>query len=179
MTTKNYPEDILSKAKDTQLLALDVDGVLSDGSVYFTAQGDEIKAFSILDGQGIKSLQKYGIIVAIITGRNSPLTARRAKDLGIEHITQGREDKKIALNELLSQLNISEENVAYVGDDLPDLSAIKYVGLGITVPNGHNFVKEHADWCTDKAGGSGAVREVADLILEAKGLLNEHLESYL
>ncbi len=175
----NIPVDIIEKAKPIRLLALDVDGVLSDGSVYFTAQGDEIKAFSILDGQGIKSLQKHNIEVAIITGRNSPLTARRASDLGIEHITQGREDKKVALNELLSQLDIPLEHVAYVGDDLPDLSAITAVGLGITVANGHDFVKSHADHITEKAGGSGAVREVCDLILEAKGLLNAHLSSYL
>lgn len=179
MTSLDHLQDILKKAKQTQLLALDVDGVLSDGSVYFTAQGDEIKAFSILDGQGIKSLQKFGITVAIITGRNSPLTARRASDLGIEHITQGREDKKVALDELLDKLDIAPDNVTYVGDDLPDLSAIRYVGLGVTVPNGHSFVKEHADYCTTKSGGNGAVREVCDLILEAKGLLGEHLNSYL
>ena len=131
---------IKDKAKKIQLLALDVDGVMTDGKIYFSAQGDELKAFSILDGQGIKTLLSNNIQVAIITGRTSPLTARRARDLGINLILQGREDKKIALQELSDELGITFDKIAYVGDDLPDLSAIKSSGLGITVPNGHSFV---------------------------------------
>jgi 3-deoxy-D-manno-octulosonate 8-phosphate phosphatase (KDO 8-P phosphatase) len=172
-------QTIEDKAKKIQLLALDVDGVMTDGKIYFTAQGDELKAFSILDGQGIKTLLKNNIQVAIITGRTSPLTARRARDLGISFILQGREDKKIALQELSDELNIAFENIAYVGDDLPDLSAIISSGLGITVPNAHFFVKEHADYCTNLAGGQGAVREVCDLILDAQALLESTHEAYL
>ena len=141
-------KNIKEKAKDVQLLALDVDGVMTDGRIYFSAQGDELKAFSILDGQGIKTLLNNNIQVAIITGRTSPLTARRARDLGINFILQGREDKKVALQELSDELDIPFKNIAYVGDDLPDLSAIINAGLGITVPNGHFFVKEHANYCT-------------------------------
>ena len=172
-------QNIKNKAEKIQLLALDVDGVMTDGKIYFSAQGDELKAFSILDGQGIKTLINNNIQVAIITGRTSPLTSRRARDLGISHILQGREDKKVALHELSNELNIPFEQIAYVGDDLPDLSAIIHSGLGITVPNAHYFVKEHADYCTNTPGGQGAVREVCDLILDAKGLLANTHKAYL
>jgi len=172
-------QTIKEKAKGIKLLALDVDGVMTDGRIYFSAQGDELKAFSILDGQGIKTLLNNNILVAIITGRTSPLTARRARDLGINLILQGREDKKVALQELSDELGIAFDDIAYVGDDLPDLSAIISSGLGITVPNGHFFVKEHADHCTDAAGGQGAVREVCDLILDAQGLLKNIHSAYL
>jgi len=172
-------QTIKEKAKGIKLLALDVDGVMTDGRIYFSAQGDELKAFSILDGQGIKTLLNNNILVAIITGRTSPLTARRARDLGINLILQGREDKKVALQELSDELGIAFDDIAYVGDDLPDLSAIISSGLGITVPNGHFFVKEHADHCTNAAGGQGAVREVCDLILDAQGLLKNIHSAYL
>lgn len=170
---------VIEQAKQVKLLALDVDGVMTDGKIYFSAQGDELKAFSILDGQGIKSLLNNNIQVAIITGRTSPLTARRARDLGIGLILQGREDKKVALEELSSELEIPFNNIAYVGDDLPDLSAIISCGLGITVPNGHYYVREHASHCTKATGGQGAVREVCDLILEAQGLLTDIHSAYL
>ncbi len=173
------PESLHAKAKTVKLLALDVDGVMTDGKLYFSAQGDELKAFSILDGHGIKMLLNQGIEVAIITGRNSPLVARRARDLGIKHIIQGREDKQVALTALCEELNIALEHAAYIGDDLPDLGAIVSAGLGICVPNAHFFVAKHADHCTKAKGGEGAVREVCDLILSSKGLLDALLESYL
>ncbi|WP_087461011.1 KdsC family phosphatase [Oleiphilus messinensis] len=172
-------KSILDRAKGIQLLGLDVDGVLTDGRLYFSAQGDELKAFNILDGHGIKMLQKHGVVVCIITGRKSPLTEKRASDLGIKHLLQGREDKLIALKELSEQLNINFPHIAYVGDDLPDLSAIRASGLGITVPNAHPFVRKHADWTTPSRGGEGAIREVCDMILDAKGLLEDLHETYL
>ena len=141
-------DELNKRLANTKLLALDVDGVMTDGSVFFTALGDEIKSFNILDGQGIKSLLANKIEIAVITGRTSPLTEKRARDLGIQHITQGREDKKTALLELCNKLNISPAEVAYVGDDLPDLSAIKLVNIGFTVPNAHPFIRQHADHCT-------------------------------
>jgi 3-deoxy-D-manno-octulosonate 8-phosphate phosphatase (KDO 8-P phosphatase) len=171
--------ELNKRLANTKLLALDVDGVMTSGAVFFTALGDEIKAFNILDGQGIKSLLVSGIEVAIITGRNSPLTEKRARDLGIKHITQGREDKKVALFELCSTLGISMNEVAYMGDDLPDLSAIKSVNVGFTVPNAHPFIRKHADYCTTLKGGEGAVREVCDLILCAKGLIDAYYNAYL
>lgn len=179
MSEQAINSSILTLAKKVKLLALDVDGVMTDGRVYFSAQGDELKAFSILDGQGIKSLLNNKIEVAIITGRNSPLTARRARDLGIQNILQGREDKKIALLELCNRLNVDLDSVAYMGDDLPDLSAITSSGLGISVPNGHKYVRANAQFCTTAYGGEGAVREVCDLILEAQGLLTKYHQSYL
>ncbi len=171
--------DVLEKLKSIKLLALDVDGILSDGTLYFSANGDEVKGFSILDGLGIKLLQDSGVIVAIITGRTSPLTERRATNLGIKHIAQGREDKKTALLELCGKLNIEANDCAYMGDDLPDLSAIRHCAVGFTVPNAHWFVRQHADYCTLATGGKGAVREVCGIILHAKDMLKSTLEAYL
>lgn len=165
------PDDLITKASQIRLLALDVDGVLTDGRLYFSAQGDELKAFHSLDGHGIKQLKKAGIEVAIITGRTSPLTARRAGDLGITLLQQGREDKAEALTELLAELDLPPEAAAYMGDDLPDLGAIQMAGLGASVPNGHWYVREHADYCTELNGGEGAVRELCDLILQAQNRL--------
>jgi len=172
-------KEVHEQARKIKLLGLDVDGVMSDGKILFSAQGDEIKAFCTLDGHGIKLLQQNNIAVAIITGRNSPLVARRARDLGVQHLIQGREDKRVALDSVREELNLSWEECAYMGDDLPDLSAIKACGLGITVPNAHSLVKEHADLCTQTSGGSGAVREICDFILESKGLLESIHASFL
>jgi 3-deoxy-D-manno-octulosonate 8-phosphate phosphatase (KDO 8-P phosphatase) len=167
------------KAQKIRLLALDVDGVLTDGRLYFSATGDELKAFNILDGHGIKLLLKAGIEVAIITGRRSPLTERRAGDLGIRHLLQGREDKSVALGELASQLTLTPEQIAYVGDDLPDLAAIRMAGLGVCVATAHPSLHQHADYRTRLGGGEGAVREVCDLILSAQGRLDDITQSYL
>lgn len=166
------------KAANIQLIALDVDGIMSDGRIYFSASGDELKGFNILDGLGLKQLMKAGITVAVITGRRSPLTEKRMADLGIEHFMQGREDKKVALLELIADMNLQPEQIAYMGDDLPDLPALTFAGLGITVPNGYWLVRQHADYCTQTAGGSGAVREACDLILWAQGRLEQTLAPY-
>lgn len=157
-----WPADLLEKAAAIRLLALDVDGIMTDGKLYFSANGDELKGFNILDGLGIKQVMTAGIEVAVITGRRSPLTAKRMNDLGIPHLMQGREDKKVALAELASQLGLSPQQIAYMGDDLPDLPAIRYAGLGITVPNGYWLVRQQADICTTAPGGSGAVRKPAN-----------------
>lgn len=172
MSLKQFDQAIRAKAAKIALLGLDVDGVLSDGKIIFSAQGDELKAFCTLDGHGIKLLQQNGIEVAIITGRNSPLVARRARDLGVQHLIQGREDKRIALDDVRSELSLDWSQCAYMGDDLPDLSAMQACGLGFSVPNGHPFVRAHADYCSEAKGGEGAVREVCDLILESKNLLD-------
>ena len=172
-------QDILDKAKAIKLLVLDVDGVLSDGRLYFSNSGDEIKAFSTLDGQGIKMLQRSGVEVAIITGRSSELVQRRASNLGITHLIQGREDKLTALNELIATVGVNYPEIAFLGDDLPDLAAIRKVKLGMTVANGHHFVVKHADWQTQARGGEGAVREACELIMRAQGSLRAALEAYL
>lgn len=172
-------QDIMDKAKAVRLLVTDVDGVLTDGSLYFGNSGEEIKAFSILDGLGIKLLRDTGIDTAIITGRVSDLVARRAKELKITTIYQGREDKLTALQELCRDLELPLSAIAYIGDDLPDLAAIRAAGLGITVANAHTFVAQHADWQTTAAGGKGAVREACELIMKAQDTLVETWEQYL
>ncbi|PXX89818.1 HAD family hydrolase [Marinobacter vulgaris] len=174
-----WPAEVVEKAAAIRLLALDVDGIMTDGKLFFSASGDELKAFNILDGLGIKQVMAAGIDVAVITGRRSPLTAKRMNDLGIPHLMQGREDKKIALEELAGKLGLSAQQIAYMGDDLPDLPAIRYAGLGITVPNGYWFVRQHADVCTVAPGGSGAVREACELLLSACGQLDASLQAYL
>ena len=174
-----WPADLIEKAAAVRLLALDVDGIMTDGTLLFSASGDEIKGFNILDGLGIKQVMAAGVEVAVITGRRSPLTEKRMNDLGIRHLMQGREDKKVALRELAGRLEIAPHQIAYMGDDLPDLPAIRYAGLGITVPNGYWLVRQHADFCTSAAGGSGAVREACELLLCACGHLNASLQPYL
>lgn len=166
------------RASGIRLLAMDVDGVLTDGAIYLAASGDELKAFNILDGQGLKMLRNQGILTAFITGRESPLTETRATNLGIDHVYQGREDKAAALRELSDKTGIGLGEMAYVGDDLPDLAAIELAGLGISVPNGCAAVRETADWCTATAGGSGAVREICEQLLQAKGLLQGAIDGY-
>lgn len=171
--------EVIRKAKQIQLLVTDVDGVLTDGRLYFGNSGEELKAFSILDGLGIKLLRDSGIDTAIITGRRSELVARRARELNITRIYQGREDKRQALEEICADLKLPLSAVAYVGDDLPDLAAIRAAGLGVAVANAHPFVAQHADWQTSSAGGSGAVRETCELIMKAQGTLNASWERFL
>ena len=159
---------VVNAASKIGLLILDVDGVLTDGRLYFSAAGEELKTFHTLDGQGIKMLQKSGIEVAIITGRSSIAVEKRALDLGIKMLYQGREDKLVALNEILGHQAYTIDQVAYVGDDLPDLGPIRNVGLSFSVPNGHPEVKTSALAVTTANGGFGAVREISDFILQAQ-----------
>ena len=171
--------DLLKKAKLITLLVLDVDGVLTDGKLYFSNNGDEFKAFNTLDGQGIKMLQNSGVEVAIITGRQSKLVKQRADNLGIRHLMQSREDKLAALDELRTILNLDYPQIAFLGDDLPDLPAIRKAGLGMTVSNGHRLVVEHAQWQTSAKGGNGAVREACEFIMQAQSTLQAAWERYL
>ncbi|MCK5894820.1 MAG: HAD family hydrolase [Endozoicomonadaceae bacterium] len=170
---------LLAKAKQIKLAVFDVDGVLSEGHLYFTSHDEEIKAFNAQDGLGIKLLQNSGIQTAIITVRKSPLVEKRAKGLGITHIEQGQEDKLTVLTAILAKLNLSLDQVAYLGDDLPDLAAIRRVGLGMAVANAHDFVKQHADGVTCRKGGDGAVREFCELIMDAQGTLDAAQAAYL
>jgi 3-deoxy-D-manno-octulosonate 8-phosphate phosphatase (KDO 8-P phosphatase) len=158
-------------ARQVKLLALDVDGILSDGRIYYSSEGEELKAFNIKDGLGIKLLQRDGVRVAIITGRQSTIVARRAAELGIEDVVQGREDKAAALGQLCRQLGIELTDCAYMGDDLPDLGAIRAAGLGLTTADGVAKVRANADWVSSAAGGAGAVREACEFILQARGSL--------
>jgi len=179
VTPQDYDQLLIKKANKIKLLICDVDGVLSNGKVYYSNQGDEIKSFSIKDGLGIKHLLSNDIQVAIITGRDSKIVTRRATELGITFIYQGKKVKSSAYQEILSKLSITPEQVAHVGDDLPDLPLMQISGLGITVSDGHHFVKEHADWVTESKGGEGAVREIADLLLHAQNKLTRIHQEYL
>ncbi|MFC3150664.1 KdsC family phosphatase [Litoribrevibacter euphylliae] len=171
--------DVIERAKKIKLLSCDVDGVMTDGALLFTSEGQEIKAFNILDGQGIKMLQNSGVKVCIITGRTSAMVQNRAKNLGIEILHQGREDKIDAIQEIAQDLNITLDQVAHIGDDLPDLPVIRKVGLGVTVPNGADLMKEHAHHCTTRSGGKGAVRELCELIMKAQDTLADAHAFYL
>lgn len=170
---------LLERAASVRLAVFDVDGVLTDGKLYFTHDGHEIKAFSTLDGQGLKMLMASGVTVAIITGRSSPAVERRAKALGIQYLFQGREDKLVVLDALLAELGLNYEQVAYLGDDLPDLPVIRRVAFGMAVANANAFVQHHALAVTHARGGEGAAREFCELIMHAQGTLAAAQAAYL
>ncbi len=171
--------DLLQRGKAIKLAVFDVDGVLTDGKLYFLVDGSEFKTFNTLDGQGIKMLINSGVRTAIISGRKTPVVERRAQNLGIQHLYQGREDKMVVLDELLGELGLSYEQVAYLGDDLPDLPVIRRVGLGMAVANANDFVRQHAHGVTQARGGEGAAREFCELILQAQGNLEAAQAAYL
>lgn len=170
---------LLQRAKAVRLAIFDVDGVLTDGRLYFLADGSEFKTFNTLDGHGIKMLIASGVQTAIISGRSSPVVERRAANLGIQHLIQGREDKLVALEQLLGELGLGYEEVAYLGDDLPDLPVIRRVGLGMAVASADAFVRQHAHGITSAAGGAGAAREFCELIMRAQGTLEQAQAAYL
>jgi 3-deoxy-D-manno-octulosonate 8-phosphate phosphatase (KDO 8-P phosphatase) len=167
----HVPAAVLARARQVQLLSLDVDGVLTDGSLLLSDQGERLKTFNTLDGLGIKLLRQAGIEVALITGRKSLIVSQRAKALGIEHVYQHCEDKWQAVAELQAKFKLEAPAMAHMGDDLPDLGAMALGGFAICVPNAHPLVIEYAHYCTTRRGGNGAVREACDLILHARGLL--------
>jgi 3-deoxy-D-manno-octulosonate 8-phosphate phosphatase (KDO 8-P phosphatase) len=167
-----------SVAKKIALAVFDVDGVMTDGKITYTSNGEETKSFDIRDGLGIKLLSQAGITVAIVTGRHSPMVKQRALDLGIGEVIQGREDKLVALSELCTQRGIELDAAAYMGDDLPDLSAVASAGLGAAPANGHPTVKGVAKWITESRGGDGAVREFAEALLLARGQWQQVVEEF-
>jgi 3-deoxy-D-manno-octulosonate 8-phosphate phosphatase (KDO 8-P phosphatase) len=165
--------------KAIELLVLDVDGVLTDGRVFIHSDGTESKGFCILDGHGIRMWQRAGLHVALISGRASEATARRARELEITHVIQGAKVKLPALKELLERLSLSPEQAAYVGDDVMDLPIVRYVGLGVAVANAVDELKEHADYVTTRRGGEGAVREVIEYVLKGSDRWASLMERYL
>ena len=172
-------QDILNLAKNIKLVIFDVDGVLTDGSLFFGDDGQEYKAFYSRDGLGIKLLQRTGVEVGVITARNSQLVIHRMNNLGIEHLYQGRLDKIAAFEEMIKKLNLTAEQTAYAGDDVVDLPVMKKAGLAIAVQDAHPFVKKHAHWITEHNGGRGAARDVCELIMEAQGTLDEQLNAFM
>jgi 3-deoxy-D-manno-octulosonate 8-phosphate phosphatase (KDO 8-P phosphatase) len=172
-------QDILEKAAQIRLLIFDVDGVLTDGGLYFDEAGRENKVFHSRDGHGIKMLQGAGVEVAVISGRRTEAVTHRMAGLGVHHVYQGQQDKLPPFYELLQRLNVTPEQTAYVGDDVVDLPIMLRVGLAVAVQDAHPLVIQHAHWHTPHTGGRGAARDVCELILEAQGKLQSMLQSYL
>ncbi len=167
------------KAREVKLLLLDVDGVLTDGSISYNDQGVEIKTFHVRDGFGMNLLRKTGVEIGLITARSSEALTRRVKDLNLTHVFQGKRKKVEVYEYLLEHLQLAPREVAYMGDDWLDLALLSRVGFSATVADGASEVKEVVDYVTRRPGGKGAVREVCDLIIDAKGLHEELLDEYL
>lgn len=164
-------EEALGRARAVRLAIFDVDGVMTDGTLYFNASGEALKAFNILDGHGVKMLQAGGVAAAILSGRSSEAVSVRARELGIAHVLQGIPDKVAAFERLLAELGTQPAACAYVGDDLPDLEVMKRCGFAVAVANAVQAVKAAAHYVTRAQGGRGAVREFCELVLRAQGRL--------
>ncbi|MGZ5569559.1 MAG: KdsC family phosphatase [Usitatibacter sp.] len=165
--------DAIERARGVRLAIFDVDGVMTDGTLYIGAQGEAFKAFNILDGHGVKMLQSAGIGTAIISGRSSEAVARRAQELAIAHVVQGSPDKVAAFEKLLAALGLGAQSCAFVGDDIPDLAVMRRCGFAVAVANAADAVKGAAHYVTRASGGRGAVREFCELVLRAQGRLDK------
>jgi len=172
-------QDVYQKASRIRLAIFDVDGILTDGSLYLADGGEEIKAFSSHDGHGMKMLRESGVELAIITGRASRCVELRAKNLGVELLFQGVADKARTFAELLALRRLDAVATAYMGDDVVDLPVLRRCGLALTVPSAPHAVKQHADYVTRAHGGRGAAREACELIMHAQGTLERQLEAHL
>ncbi len=168
------PEQLLDRLKAIRLVIFDVDGVFSDGRIYLGNDGEELKAFNTRDGFGVKGLLNNRIEVAVITGRRSEIVEQRMQALGVNYIYQGIEDKISCYDELSRKLQLSDEQIACMGDDVPDVQMIQRAGVGVAVNDAHPWVQQQADYVTSLRGGFGAVRELTDLILLSQG----HLQLY-
>ena len=172
-------ESAQTKAARVTLMGFDVDGVLTDGSLYYGSQGDEMKAFSSRDGHGLRMLADAGVRLAIITGRVSRAVELRAQNLGIELLLQGVQDKRAAMAQLLTGLELDFGQAGYMGDDIVDLPLMRACGFSATVSDGHPLLHRYADYVAGKDGGRGAVREVCEFVLDAQGKLDAALRPYL
>lgn len=171
----HYPDHILNIAKTIKLLIMDVDGVLTPGNVMLTQDGTEIKVFNSQDGYGIKHVQRHGVAAAIISGRKSNACDKRMRELGVEHVHQGVHDKVPVFESLLETLQLSPEDCAYMGDDIPDIPIMKRVALKVAVANATQPVKQIANWHTTRHGGHGAVREICDLLIHAQAMALDYV----
>lgn len=172
-------DDFAARAKRIKLIAFDVDGVMTDGSLFLGDDGQEYKAFNSLDGHGLKMLRRSGVELAIITGRTSRVVIQRAANLGIPYLYQGIEDKLEAWLELLAELGVAPEECAFMGDDVVDLPVLRRCGLALSVPAAPALVRQHVHYITQLGAGRGAVREVCELIMQAQGTLDAQLAPYL
>ena len=172
-------DDALARARRIRLVAFDIDGVMTDGTLFLGDDGQEYKGFNSLDGHGLKMLKGTGVELAIITGRNSRVVEHRAKNLGIEIIHQGAHDKLAVYEALCRELSIACEDTAYMGDDVVDLPVMRRAGLAITVPAAPDLVKAYSHVITRREAGRGAVREACEAIMRAQGTLDAALAPYL
>jgi len=170
---------LIARAHRIRLAIFDVDGVLTDGTIYLGEGGEEMKAFNILDGLGLKMLAASGIVTALLSGRKSKMVALRAKEIGIAHLMQGVDDKLEVYHRLLRKLDLAEEETSYMGDDLPDLPVLRRCGLALSVPNAPDVVRNHVHYVTSAPGGRGAAREACEFLLRARGALDNQLRTYL
>jgi 3-deoxy-D-manno-octulosonate 8-phosphate phosphatase (KDO 8-P phosphatase) len=168
----------LDKARGIRLMGFDIDGVMTDGHLYFSPAGDEMKAFFSRDGLGLKMLARSGVKLAIITGRDSPIVTRRAENLGIGLVMQGVENKRAAMASLLAGEGLSFAQAGYMGDDVIDLAVMAACAFSATVPDGHPLARQQADYVARASAGAGAVREVCELLLQAQGNWQRALADY-
>jgi len=166
----------IKRVKKIQLMVFDVDGVLTDGQLYYGAQGEVMKVFHALDGHGLRLLKEGGIHVALVTGRQGDIVSRRGAELGIQHVKQGIRNKVEALESLANQLQLDMSQIGFMGDDLIDLSAMQMAGFAASVPNAPCYVAQAAHWVAKRPGGAGAARECCDLILAAQGKLSQFFQ---
>lgn len=172
-------QDAVERARAVKLIIFDVDGVMTDGTLYLADDGQEYKGFNSLDGHGLKMLKNTGVEVGIITGRNSQVVVHRARNLGITHLHQGAHDKLMVYRQLLGDLGISPEQTAFMGDDVVDLPVMRRAGLAVAVPAAPDLVKAHSHYVTRREGGRGAVREVCEFIMRAQGNFDAQMALYL
>jgi 3-deoxy-D-manno-octulosonate 8-phosphate phosphatase (KDO 8-P phosphatase) len=170
---------LITRARAVKLALFDVDGVFTDGTVYFSSRGESLKAFNILDGHGIKMLRAGGIEPAILSGRRSGAVTQRARELGIRHVMLGVSDKRAEFQRLLARLKLAPEQASHMGDDLPDLPVMRQCGIALAPPNAHALILDHAHYVTQAWGGHGAVREACEWLLAAQGKLDGLLAEYL
>ena len=171
--------DAKARASRLKLMVFDVDGVLSDGTLFYSDNGSEMKAFNTLDGTGLNLLQRAGIKIAIVTGRNSPCVEKRIQNLGIELLFQGIKNKLETMQELLVKLSISADEAGFMGDDLIDLQAMAACGFSAAPADAHDLAKRYARLISSKPGGHGAVREVCEFILDAQGKLDAAIAPFM
>lgn len=172
-------KDFDTKAKALKLLITDVDGILTNGTLFYDADGLSHKGYHVHDGMGLKLLMQAGIKVAVITTCKLPASKKRMEHLGVDDVFLGQEDKRDAYAQLLKKYDLNDEEVAYVGDDLPDLALVKRAGLGITVADATPLLLKHADWVTQRNGGERAMREICEKILHAREQTSKIEEHYL
>jgi 3-deoxy-D-manno-octulosonate 8-phosphate phosphatase (KDO 8-P phosphatase) len=175
---KRLNAEVRVRVEQVKILVLDVDGVMTDGRLIYNDDGTESKAFDVRDGHGIKMLSQAGIETALISGRSSPLVEKRAADLGITEVAQGVRDKVPILEKILSKRHLKLEEVAFVGDDVVDLTVMSRVGFAVVVADASEYLFDTAHYVTLAPGGRGAVREVAELILGVQGLWNKVARPY-